>query len=114
MNQFTLTALSIIYRFILKPIWYPGDPIHLFLSIISTEIIDSCQYCKISNSDGVRYAFHWLTLVDRYILLFRRNGFGFFSNKDILSSPFPSKSKHVISNVFLSMDRIAKEKKKVK
>ena len=39
-------------------------------------------------------------------------GLGFFSNKDILSSPFPSKSKHVISNVFLSMDRIAKEKKK--
>ena len=41
-------------------------------------------------------------------------GLGFFSNKDILSSYFPSKSNHVIRNVFLSMDRIAKEKKKVK
>lgn len=39
-------------------------------------------------------------------------GLDFFSNKDILSSYFPSKSNHVISNVFFSMDRIAKEKKK--
>ena len=61
----------------------------------------------------------WLRLIyyletnKKYIYnSFEEMGLDFFSNKDILSSYFPSKSNHVISNVFFSMDRIAKEKKK--